>query len=170
MTDVQIRPVDDSRELDAVRQLCREAVAWEIDNFPHLNEVIVAHFQPETLDARLALLPGPYVRPKGDILLGLLGTEPVGTVMYRNDEGGCAAMDRLFVSPNARGRGVGVRLVEDVMVRARNDAYETLRFVTARHLTSAIRIYESLGFRTVESWKDYDPATAQLIMFMERSL
>ena len=172
MGDLEIRPARDSGSLDAVRQLCRDAVAWEIDSFPHLREAIVAHFQPETLNERLALLPKPYIRPQGDILLASLRTEPVGTVMYTNDNDGegCAIMNRLFVSPKSRGGGVGARLVEEVIARAHNDEYDTLRFVTARHLTSAIRIYESLGFRTVDPWKDFDPATAKLIMFMERSL
>ena len=170
MSDILIRSVRNQVDLEAFRQLCRDAVAWEIDNYPDLRPAIIAHFQPDTLDERLALLPGPYARPTGDMFLARLDTRPVGTAMYKSDGNGLAEMNRLFVSPAARGRGAGAQLVDEVMTGARQDGSQTLRFVSARHLTSAIRLYRALGFQEVSPWREIDPATAKIILFMEREL
>lgn len=62
------------------------------------------------------------------------------------------------------------RLVREAVERARADGAQRLRFVTARHLTSAIRLYDAMGFAPAEPWREIDPATAQQILFMQRAL
>ena len=112
-------------------------------------------------DAELAGLPGRYAPPDGEVLLARRGAEVVGCVALRRTAGGdggagCAGgaartgeMKRLFVRPSARGDGVGRRLAESILVRAGELGYARVVLDTLPQMTSAIALYESLGFRPI---------------------
>jgi GNAT superfamily N-acetyltransferase len=74
--------------------------------------------------------------------------------------GGCVALrpvtarvvelKRLFVYPEARGRGLGTELLRQAIAWARERGYERIKLDTIPgKMPSAIRLYEALGFREV---------------------
>lgn len=168
--ETRIDPVRGENDVAHLRRLCREAVFWEIDAYPDHRAAIIAHFQPDTLDERLSLLPGDFAPPSGQSYLARLEGAEVGCVMWRAVGEGRAEMARLFVDPAARGHGLGAALVERVAEDAGTAGCTALRFVTARHLESAVRLYRAAGFTEVPPWREIDPATAAQILFMERGL
>jgi putative acetyltransferase len=73
----------------------------------------------------------------------------------------------MYVTPAARGRGVGRRVLGAIEAALRGQV-TTLRLETGIHQDEAIRLYESAGFRRRGPFGNYrdDP----LSVFMEKPL
>ncbi|MEZ6002688.1 MAG: GNAT family N-acetyltransferase [Planctomycetota bacterium] len=76
--------------------------------------------------------------PEGDV--GLSVGAP-----YRGREG-CAGLFGMWVAPEARGRGVGKRLVQSVIDWARTQGYERILLDVGDENQAAIALYQSMGF------------------------
>jgi DNA-binding MarR family transcriptional regulator/GNAT superfamily N-acetyltransferase len=78
------------------------------------------------------------------------GGEPVGSVFVVKKDAATAQLRLLLIEPQARGRGLGRRLVEECIAFARRRGYRKLMLWTHENLTAARAIYASLGFRLVK--------------------
>lgn len=86
--------------------------------------------------------------------LARLDGNPVGAVGLKPFEPGTAELKRLWVTPSARGHGLGERLSEACIVGAREHGYRRLLLDTDRGLDHANNIYDRLGFRDVPRYYD----------------
>jgi GNAT superfamily N-acetyltransferase len=73
----------------------------------------------------------------------------VGTVTLNDLGGGLGRLGHLVLLPEARGSGVGRRLVETVLETAREAGYERLELYTFSDLRAAGQLYRSVGFEKV---------------------
>lgn len=132
-------------DLDAIRALFRAyAASLPVD-------LAYQGFEDE-----LAALPGAYAPPKGALLLAKKadGT-PLGCGAFRAMKGGNGCeMKRVFIAPDARGLGVGIAMVEELMRLAREAGYVSIALDTLPSMHEAHRLYAKLGFTPIEPYYD----------------
>lgn len=123
----------------------------------------------QDFDGELAAMPGQYAPPEGELLLArALDGRPLGSVALRPIEpAGCCEMKRLYVSPLARGFGLGKALAEAVVDAARRIGYREMRLDSLPSMTGAQALYRKLGFVVAAPYYDTPvPGT----LFMRRVL
>jgi ribosomal protein S18 acetylase RimI-like enzyme len=117
--------------------------------------VCMGSFQEET-DG----LPGAYAPPAGALLIAERAGDVIGCVGLRPLAAGCGEMKRLYVRPSARGTGAGRKLVKAVLDVARLRGMDRVRLDTLPHMTEAIALYRSFGFRQIEEYAgDHPPGS-----------
>jgi ribosomal protein S18 acetylase RimI-like enzyme len=99
----------------------------------------------------LATLPGKYAPPNGELLLARDDHgEPLGCVGLRPIEPeGCCEMKRLYVSPKARGLGLGGALINAIIGEAVRIGYSEMRLDTLPTMAEALSLYRKAGFRPI---------------------
>lgn len=92
--------------------------------------------------------------PTGAFLLATLHGEPVGCGLLVVHDPGWAELKRIWVSPMARGIGLGRRLLESLEQTAASAGASIVRLDTNRVLTEAIALYRSAGYEETEPFGD----------------
>jgi putative acetyltransferase len=90
-----------------------------------------------------------------------------GGIMIR--EGGYAEVKRIYVSPRARGRGLGRRLLARLESEARACGMTLLRLETGRQQTEALALFAASGFSPCGPFGDYPPDDPHSV-FLEKRL
>jgi ribosomal protein S18 acetylase RimI-like enzyme len=107
----------------------------------------------QNFDQELESLPGAYAEPQGCILIAEADREAIGCVAVRPLDEGTCEMKRLYLRPQARGRGAGRALAEASVREARARGYRRMRLDTVPGMDAAIAIYRALGFRAIEPYR-----------------
>jgi GNAT superfamily N-acetyltransferase len=92
--------------------------------------------------------------PAGLFLIATLHGKPAGCGALKFHPGAPAEIKRMWVAPEARGLGLGRRLLSELETRAAARGVRTLRLETNRVLAEAISLYRSAGYREVVAFND----------------
>ena len=154
---LEIIQSETAEQIETARHLFREYEAW-----------LGLDLCFQGFEAELAGLPGKYVPPDGRLLLAYQDGQPAGCIALRKLGNGICEMKRLFVLYDFRGHKIGIQLIEKLIAEAREIGYEKMRLDTyPEKMEKAVRLYESHGFRTIESYYD-NPHEG--VLFMELAL
>lgn len=133
---IEVVSVQSETDLQSIRSLFRE-----------YSELVSAALCFQGFEDELAGLPGKYLPPDGLLLLARDAAGVAGCVAMKRLDAHSAEMKRLFVRNAYRGTGLGRRLTHLVIDAARDAGCRRLVLDTMPHLTEAIALYRSLGFR-----------------------
>ncbi len=154
---IAIRSADDPASLAAARALIRA----------HILAHSTAH-DAASAERIVAALPAPYaalwVAWRVD---DAHGDEALGCVALHELAPDTAELKRMYVRPEARGRGVARRLTEHAIAEATARGYVRLRLGTLTTMHAAQRLYASLGFARIAA---YRPVEFGETWFYERPL
>ena len=144
MTDIQVTTVAASgRDADAVRDL-----------FLEYGESLGFNTCFMGLDQELISLPGDYGPPQGCLLLAKDNGDAVGCVGLRPLPDATCEMKRLFVRAGHRGAGLGRRLAEAAIERARAMGCRRVVLDALPNMVEARALYRSLGFNPCAPYYD----------------
>jgi DNA-binding MarR family transcriptional regulator/GNAT superfamily N-acetyltransferase len=92
--------------------------------------------------------------PAGLFLVATLHGEPAGCGALKFHDDAPAEIKRMWVAPQARGLGLGRRLLAELEAHAAAHGVRTLRLETNQALVEAINLYASAGFREVAPFNE----------------
>ena len=92
--------------------------------------------------------------PAGALILARLEGRPVGCGAIKFREGAPAELKRMWVAPDARGVGLGKRLLAELERLGRGRGATALRLETNAGLREAVALYRSSGFDEVPAFND----------------
>lgn len=134
----------------ASAQLLDEYQRW----LGHAVELDLATAQPAA-PAEFEDLSRFYRMPDGVLVVGWVRGHPAGLVGVHRLTGAVGELKRMYVSPWARGRGLGRTLLAEAVAAAVDLDFSELRLQTKPDaMAAADRLYRERGFRDVESYAD----------------
>jgi len=119
--------------------------------FAELNARFDAGFDPArsiSADAR------ELTWPAGLLIVARLRGRPIGCGALKLHGTAPAEVKRMWISPDARGLGLGARLLEELERRARDARVRVVRLETNRALREAIALYSRAGYVEVDRFND----------------
>jgi DNA-binding MarR family transcriptional regulator/GNAT superfamily N-acetyltransferase len=119
--------------------------------FAELNERFEAGFDPRR---SISADDHELVEPRGLVLVARLLEEPIGCGALKLHGRAPAEIKRMWVSPAARGLGLGRRMLRGLEEHARQRGATATRLETNRALTEAIALYRSSGYVEVAPFND----------------
>lgn len=140
MEILQIRPATGA-DIPHLQKMLREYVEW-----------IGLDLAFQEIDAELALMPGDYAPPLGALFVAVEGDRHLAMIALRPLDGTVAEMKRLYVRPEARGRGLARRLIARLCEEAKRLNYTELRLDTLPMMGEAQALYEAHGFVDIEPY------------------
>ena len=108
----------------------------------------------QNYDQEVEHLEEKYGKPDGRIYIALYDGDIAGCIgLKRIDDAKCE-MKRLYVKKDFRGKHIGITLTKKIIKEAKKIGYESILLDTLPFLTSAIKMYKSLGFYEISKYND----------------
>ena len=121
-----------------------------------LDERYAADDDEDDVDRAMLNLLGPDVTPpRGTLLLAWSDGVAVGCGAIRPHDDETAEVKRMYVAPEARGRGVAAALLAALERAAAELGYRRLVLETGIRQQEAMRLYETRGWTPIENFGAY---------------
>ena len=150
---VEIREVRTERDAARVAELAFEFVEWLRARYPEMSAELDRYLSDQQFQDDLDGLLTVFNPPQGECLLAVLDGDPVGILMFKHHDATTCEMNRMYVREGARGHGIGRALCDRLVVRAREQGYQTMLLTALDRHHEALGLYESLGFVRDAAWE-----------------
>ncbi|MBP2447042.1 GNAT family N-acetyltransferase [Rhizobium leguminosarum] len=127
-----------------------------------LIEYIYGH-TPETL-------MGKFNKRDAGFFLARTGENIAGCAGYSKSDDGIAELQKMYVRPEVRGKGVARGLMTACLNAIRNDGYAIVRLETVTFMSEAIALYDAFGFKKSGQFRSVPPSLQPITIFMEREI
>jgi GNAT superfamily N-acetyltransferase len=114
--------------------------------------------------------PEEFAPPDGTFLLVRLDGSAAGCGGLCRYDHTTGEVRRMYVAPEARGRGIGRALLGGLLDAARELGYARVRLETGNRQHEAVALYRSAGFTTIPCWGPYadDPKSVCLELWLDQ--
>lgn len=121
----------------------------DAEAFRKLNEEWIAkYFRVEDQDLiQLGDPESTILAAGGQIVMAVAGEETIGCCALISAHPGVFEVAKMAVSERFRGHGIGRKLLEQTIAKAKTMGAHTLELASNWKLANAVHLYESLGFR-----------------------
>ena len=128
---------------------------WEIARRLVLEyaESLAIDLSFQDFERELADLSTQYGPPTGCFVIARSDGVALGCGGIRRISDATCEMKRLYVTPAGRHRGIGKKLIECLIQEAAQIGYAEVVLDTLPTMTSAQRLYESLGFERIAAYR-----------------
>ncbi len=107
------------------------------------------------LDDELQFFEKHYRTPTGNVLIIRNSRQNiVGSAAWSARKNGVAVVEKMYLAPELRKKGLGKKLLVTVMAEAFLQGYSRLELETISAMTGATELYERVGFRRVVAKED----------------
>ena len=65
--------------------------------------------------------------------------------------GACCELQKMYMLPEARGKGWGSKLIDKLLLEAKNMSYQFCYLETLKSMSQAVSLYQQKGFELLES-------------------
>jgi GNAT superfamily N-acetyltransferase len=93
-----------------------------------------------------------------------------GCAGYSKSDDGVAELQKMYVHPKARGKGVAKGLMTACLNGMRDDGYASVRLETVTFMSDAIALYYPFGFKRSGHFRAVPQSLQPITIFMERKL
>ena len=152
-----------------VTELAWAFVAFLLDRYPERADQIRQYLVEQRFKEMLADFRDHFNPPQGECMLARLNGAPVGIVMLKPLTDDVCEMNRMFVLPDARGKGIGRALCHALIAEARALGYHEMRLGALDRHKEALPLYHSLGFAPDPAPPSYlpdDPTVIRLRLLL----
>lgn len=136
----KIEPIDNSKTASAIRSVLIEM------GVPKVGTA----YEDESLDCMYETYDKPkkvyYVVTDGENILGGAGIAPLD-----NYKGNICELQKMYFMPQARGKGIGFKMMAKCLAFAKNNGFEKCYLETMPYMDDARKLYRKVGFRAIEA-------------------
>lgn len=155
---VEIKPCSTDLDYSSALTITKDYILWLETDLSFQN-----------IDEELSCFRSMYGPPSGLFIIARHRGRLAGGVGLRMLENKTCEMKRLFVYDRFRGTGVGRSLCKVLIRHATDMGYEKMKLDSLGHMKTAMKLYESLGFKEIEPYCfNPDPTTRYMELDLRR--
>ena len=106
-------------------------------------------------DGSGAFSPDDILVPGGAFVIARENAEPVGCGALRPLKEGIGEIKRMFVEPEARGRGIARKILRELETIAERAGYNAVWLETGTLQPEAVALYETSGYKRIDCYGQY---------------
>ena len=99
-----------------------------------------------------------------DVIVVYDNDTPVGCASFKRFDDECAEVKRVFLREDYRGMGISKKLMELIETYAIEKGFQYLIVETGKHMTTAVNLYQGIGFQTIPNYGPYKDMAGSVCM------